>query len=246
MPRHSQLPIAPSAEVFLLGQIDFERCLALQQRLVYEASGRTDGQISLLLGEHPQVVTIGRLGSRSHIRLSTRELESRRVEVRWVGRGGGCLVHMPGQLAIYPIVPLAWYGYRVGEYLERLRTGMLSVLADFQIHGERTAGSYDIEGRTGRLVAVAAAVKSWTTYFGAYLNVAPAGSLLRAVDAHDRPQHAMSSLLVERGRPLRMQGVRASVIRHLTEALGCTRHHIYTGHPLLAGGAARVYEPSAV
>ncbi len=31
------------------------------------------------------------------------------IEVRWVNRGGGCLVHCPGQLAVYPIVPLRWH-----------------------------------------------------------------------------------------------------------------------------------------
>src|SRR5690348_8506148 len=100
------VPRPPAVEAHLLGTVSFEDCLALQQRLVYETSGRSDRQITLLVCEHPLKITVGRLGSRSHIHLSRHELVSRQIDVRWVNRGGGCLVHAPGQLAIYPIVPL--------------------------------------------------------------------------------------------------------------------------------------------
>src|SRR5688572_7460058 len=93
----------PTVEAYLLGRIDFHACLTLQRRLVYETSGRRDGRISLILCEHPRSITVGRLGSWAHIRVDQRELESRQVPVHWTNRGGGCLVHLPGQLAVYPI-----------------------------------------------------------------------------------------------------------------------------------------------
>jgi len=235
----------PAVEVFLLGQIDFESCWALQQRLVYETCGRSDGQISLLLAEHPPLVTIGRMGSRDHLHLPSTELVSRRVDVRWVNRGGGALVHGPGQLAVYPIVPLEWHKFSVGDYLGRLRGGLLAAMADFRINGQVSPAHYDILGRTGRLAAVGAAVKSWTTYFGAYVNVAPTAGLLRFVGSTARGQSGMSSMVAESQRPIRMASVRASVIRHLIDALGCSRHHIYSGHPLLAA-PERSYERTAV
>ena len=61
----------------------------------------------LILCEHPPLITVGRQGSRGHIRFDTEELFVRGWPVRWVNRGGGCLLHLPGQLAIYPILPLA-------------------------------------------------------------------------------------------------------------------------------------------
>ncbi|HEX7379706.1 MAG TPA: hypothetical protein VF278_21460, partial [Pirellulales bacterium] len=118
------VPPTPAVEAHLLGQVEFDDCLALQQRLVYEAIGRRDGQITLLICEHPLKITVGRQGSRSHIRLSQHELKSRQIEVRWVNRGGGCLVHAPGQLAVYPIVPLEPWSLSVGEYLARLQRGL--------------------------------------------------------------------------------------------------------------------------
>jgi lipoyl(octanoyl) transferase len=232
-------PIAsdPAVETFFLGKIDFEACLALQRRLVFEASGRADGQISLLLCEHPSVITVGRLGSRAHLHLAPRELVSRRLEVRWVNRGGGCLLHAAGQLAVYPIVPLQWHRFTVGEYLNRLQSGILATLDALGIAGHTRAdarGGHGIWGRTGQLVAFGVAVKSWTTYYGAYINVDPAMQTFRSIDSDPAGRTPASSLSAERQKPVKMATVRATIVSHLANAFGCQRYHLYTGHPLVA------------
>jgi lipoyl(octanoyl) transferase len=234
MPDRPPTPADPAVETFLLGQIPFDAALALQQRLVFEISGRTDGQIALLLCEHPNVITVGRLGSRAHIHLSERALASRQWEVRWVNRGGGCLLHAPGQLAVYPIVPLACHGFSVGEYLQRLQDGILATLADLGIAGQTRAGSHGIWGRTGQLVSLGVAVKSWTTYFGAYINVDPSLQPFRSIQSDAFGLTPAGSLAAERRQPVRMAAVRATIVHHLATALGCQRYHLYTGHPLLA------------
>ena len=94
-----------SLQVYLLGSIDFESALALQRRLIYQVAGERSGA-ALVLCEHPPLITVGRQGSRSHILCDSEELRARRWKVRWVNRGGGCLLHQPGQLAVYPILPL--------------------------------------------------------------------------------------------------------------------------------------------
>jgi len=235
-----------AVEIFLLGDIDFETCLALQQRLVYEAGGRRDGQIGLLLCEHRPLITIGRAGSRSHLHLAQAELTSRQLEVRWVNRGGGCLLHLPGQLAIYPIVPLEQHSFSVGEYLRRLQSALVAVLADFGIAGQLHPGTFDIAGRTGQLVGVGAAVKNWISYYGAYLNVSAASRVFRYIEFDAQRRIGMSSMIAERQSPVKMAAVRASVIRRVTDALGCERYHIYTGHPLLAAPCQPSYESTAV
>ena len=83
---------------------------------MYEAGGQDDGRITVLLCEHPALISVGRTGSRGHIRLTNEQLRMRQLEVRWVSRGGGCVLHGPGQIAVYPIVPLRWHGWTVGDY----------------------------------------------------------------------------------------------------------------------------------
>ncbi len=230
----------PAAEIRLLGRIDFDRCLALQQRLVFEAGGRADPRIDLLLCEHPEIISVGRAGSRGHIRLSGEQLARRRIDVRWVARGGGCTVHTPGQLAVYPIVPLAGRGWTVGDYLRRLQRGLRGALDALRIRSRVHRGRFGIWGRTGQLVVVGVAVRNGIAHHGAFINVNPPKSVYGFVDSSP-PEHAppgekttMSSLLAECGRPARMTMVRATVVEHLTAAFGCENYHIYTGHPFLA------------
>lgn len=222
-----------AVEAYLLGLVDFEACLNLQQRLVYELSGRDDGQIALVICEHPSVITVGREGSRGHVRFDPEELAARGLSVRWVNRGGGCLLHAPGQLAIYPIVPLSWHGFSVGEYLARLQQGLIDTLADLGIAAQTRPGRMDLWGRTGQLAAVGVAVKGWTTYHGAYLNVAPSMHPFQEIISDPASRSSMSSLAMERPQGVRMSTVRESLVRHLTQSLGCWRYHLYTSHPLL-------------
>ena len=117
-----------AVQFHLLGTVDYEESQRLQRQLVYEAGGQDDGRIVVLLCEHPPLISVGRSGSRGHIRWTNEQLRMRQLDVRWVNRGGGCVLHAPGQLAIYPIVPLAWHGWTVGEYLRRFRQALTQTL----------------------------------------------------------------------------------------------------------------------
>jgi len=220
-------------QTYLLGLVDFGSCLALQQRLACEVGLRDDGQIVLLLCEHPPLVTVGRGGSPVQVRLETDLIRSGRLQTQWVNRGGGCMVHLPGQLAVYPIVPLRWHGLTVGEYLDHLQTGLRRALEELGCAVQTRPDQYGIWGRTGQLVAVGVSVRNWVTYHGAFVNVGPPLGLTRLVDSDPWHGTRMSNLVAERGRAATMPAVRAAVVRHLTETLGCDGYHLYTGHPLL-------------
>ncbi|MBN2474962.1 MAG: lipoyl(octanoyl) transferase LipB [Pirellulales bacterium] len=225
--------LSPAVETYLLSRIELQRCLELQQRLIGQIGDRDDGQIALLLCEHPPVITVGRGGSPGEIARDNRMLTSRQIEVRWVNRGGGCMVHCPGQLAVYPLVPLRWHGFSVGEYLERLQAGIVETLDDLAIRGRTRPGRFGVWGRTGQLAAFGVAVRNWVSYHGAFVNVCPPMGLFRLVEDDPEPDARMSCLVAERRGHVRMTTVRATLIRHLTEAFGCDRYHLYTGHPLL-------------
>src|SRR5947208_12699338 len=139
--RRELLPFSTSAnsesvlQVYMLGLVEFEAALALQRRLVYQVTGDRN-TAALILCEHPPLVTVGREGSWSHLHCDPDELQARRWRIRWVNRGGGCLLHVPGQLAVYPILPLNRLGLAPQSYLDRLGAGVLASLAGFDIDGE--------------------------------------------------------------------------------------------------------------
>ena len=89
----------PPLETYLLGLVDFEDAQRLQRRLVYDLGERPGG--ALILCEHPPTISVGRSGSRMHIVPDDEALRSLGIRVHWVNRGGGCLLHLPGQLVVY-------------------------------------------------------------------------------------------------------------------------------------------------
>jgi lipoyl(octanoyl) transferase len=218
--------------IHLLGTVDFEDCLALQRRLAYDAVSRADGRIVVLICEHSPLVTIGRGGSRAQVRLSGAELAQRQLEIRYVSRGGGAILHKPGQLAIYPIVPLANHGLTIGEYLRRLAKALSDLLMEFKVKPAAVAGSMALAGRSGVLAALGVSVRHGVTMHGAFLNVNPEMRDFGRVEVGGG--QTMSSLLSHRALPTKMTKVRAALVTHLAEALVLERYHLHTGHPLLA------------
>lgn len=231
--------LGPAVEVHLLGTLDFGRCLRLQEELVGQIGSRHDGQICVLLCEHPEIITVGRGGSEADVHREAGVLRSREIEVRWVKRGGGTMIHAPGQLAVYPIVPLRWHGFTVGEYLDLLEAALVHTIRRIGLAPETRPGRHGVWGRTGQLATLGIAVRDWVTWHGAFLNVSPAMGLFRLVDTDPVEGTRMTSVAAERGRPVRMATVRAELVAQLTDTLGCTRYHMHTGHPLLRGRGSR-------
>ena len=228
-----------AVQFHLLGTVGYEESQRLQRHLVYEAGGQDDGRIVVLLCEHPRLISVGRSGSRGHIRWTNEQLRRRQLEVRWVNRGGGCVLHGPGQLAIYPIVPLAWHRWTVGEYLGRFQRALTQTLDDLAVRWETYVPSSGVWGRSGQLVACGVAVRNWIACQGAFVNVNPAMRDYGFVDAVDPlttvagQKSTMGSLFAERRQAVSIPKVRATLIPQLAASFGTDRYYLVTGHPLL-------------
>jgi lipoyl(octanoyl) transferase len=237
-----------SADFYLLGEVDFDQALKLQRRLVYEAGDNAEPRLVVLLCEHTDRITIGRSGSREHIRMSNEQLDRKGVPCRWVSRGGGCIPHARGQLAVYPIVPLRLVGWSVGEFCRRFQSGVRNSLQQFQISTTVRKDLFGVWGQTGLLAAVGVSVHNWTTCHGAFINVHPPMTLFHHVDTSTAHQlvaerRTMSSMLAERRSPTRMSGVRAAVVEHLAQAFECESHQVHSSHPWLRRSKGVAGEP---
>lgn len=240
-PRTADTPAAeaPSLEVHLLGAVDFDSAVALQERLVYDISGREDRQGALLLCEHPPLISLGRESSAAHVLADPAELKAVEIDVRWVSRGGGAVPHAPGQLAIYPILPLQRLGLGLTDYRSRLEEALVAVCRDLHIPARRRSQSPGVWSRGGRVGFIGGAVKHWTSYHGAWLNVDPDSSFLGLASSDPEAVRSVS-LQSQRLQRISMSTVRESVLRHVAEQFGYERHHVYAGHPLLKRETRRV------
>jgi lipoyl(octanoyl) transferase len=232
LPSFRTLSADPALQVYLFGLVEFDAALSLQRQLVYETSGdRTSA--ALIICEHPPLITVGRHGSWAHILCGPEERRARRWRVRWVSRGGGCLLHLPGQLAIYPILPLDRLGLGLGAYLTSLRQVLLSLLADFSIRGETTAEQSGITVAGRPIAELGAAVRQWISYHGAVLNVNPDLEALAFVRSSAPRSGKVTSIARERHGALRLSLVRERLVEHFAAHFGFGRTSLFFDHPVL-------------
>ncbi|MFN4259151.1 MAG: lipoyl(octanoyl) transferase LipB [Gemmataceae bacterium] len=225
---------ANALSVYLLGEVDFDEAWRWQQRLVYETAGNRQ-QATLMLCEHPPLITVGRQGSRRHILAEPEELRARQWRVRWVNRGGGCVLHLPGQLAIYPILPLDRLGLGLQDYVNRLQDVCRAVLLDFGVLARRDPDGPDALWVADRPIAgFGAAVRDWVSYFGAYLNICPDLPPYRLVKWGGAEVAPMTSLVRERRGPLRSALVRQRLLEHFQAQFGFERISLFFHHPALS------------
>jgi lipoyl(octanoyl) transferase len=235
----------PPLEVFMLGLVDFQEVQQLQRRLVYEIGERPGA--SLILCEHAPTISVGREGSRAHIVADDDLLRSLGIRVQWVNRGGGCVLHLPGQLSAYFTFPLDVFGLTLAEYLDRLHATIIDVLAEFDLRGSTRPDVGGIFLGDWRVATVGVAVNRWIAYHGLTLNVGPSLELFHLLDepAGEHEKIRQTSIESRRQRNTPMAKVRESMIRHLEGAFGLGRHHLYTSHPMIRRKVlSHAYAPS--
>lgn len=222
----------------LLGIVDYDAALLLQKHLVYEISGRNDRFGTVLICEHPPGISIGREGSRFDV-AEERELITRQIGVRFVNRGGGALVHTPGQLAVYPILPLDRLAVSIGTFREKLANVAANAAREVQIPAFCAPDGSGVHCRCGQFAFVGATVQSWVSYHGLFLNVSPHPDLIRLTTPPGGGR--VTSLAAQKLAPVSMHSVRESVARHVAAEFGYNRVNLHTGHPLLKRTRRKVH-----
>jgi lipoyl(octanoyl) transferase len=219
-------------QVFLLGSVDFDDMLRLQRRLVYEVSGDRS-RAMLVLCEHPPIISVGRDGSRDHVGYEPHELAAREWPLRWVNRGGGCLLHLPGQLAVYPILPLDRLGFDLRTYLDRLHAVLLKVINNMEVPAVVRPARAGVWAGGRAIAHVGVAVRDWVTYFGAAINVHPDLEPFRRVQVAGPGEPPMTSLVREHREPVRDAAVRQRLVETFTRDFGYVRTALFHTHPAL-------------
>ena len=236
---------SPALETYLLGHVDFLEVQSLQRRIVYELGER--GGACLVLCEHPPTISVGRSGSRAHIIPDDDSLRALGIRVHWVNRGGGCVLHLPGQITAYLAMPLHPPGLTLSGYLAGLEQAILGVLDEFALRGVVRPDHPGVFLGRARVASVGVAVNHWIAYHGFSLNVGPSLDLFDmldepGIDSIPLRQTSMESRL-QRCTP--MAKVREALIRHLQRVFELERHHVYTRHPLIRRKVlSHVYAPS--
>ncbi|MFM8415227.1 MAG: lipoyl protein ligase domain-containing protein [Planctomycetota bacterium] len=246
-PAASSSPPTRPLSAWLAGRIDWPGYAALAERLAGEAARPAGRHPTLVVFELAPCITIGRRGSRIDVAIDDDELRSRQLPVRFTGRGGGAVVHGPGQVCVSLFAALADLGlgpHDVGAVLQRFEAGLAAALRALKAGPIRHPGSHGIFGRTGLLAAVGVAVRRGAVAHGAFVNVSPALDLHHRVTTLRLPLPeggvkpvTMGSVEADIQRMVRLPDARTALVQHLADAFGFEQTHIQSGFPVVPPAA---------
>lgn len=210
-------------DVRRLGVVPYGEGLRIQQELV-AARGAGHAPDTLLLLEHPHVITLGSSAEATHVLADDAERERLGIEVFEVGRGGGVTYHGPGQLVAYPILDLKPDRKDLHAYLRDLEEVLIRVTAQYGVVAARRPGLTGAWTETGKIAAVGVRVSSpWITSHGVALNVSSDLGFFDRIVPCGIVGEGVTSLERELGRTLDMADAMGAFERCFAEVFGYRR-----------------------
>ena len=224
-----------------LGRVPYLEAWELQRSL---AAAVSRGEIpdTVVLLEHPPVVTLGRRTDEGELHIP----EGAEVEVVETDRGGKSTYHGPGQLVCYPIFDLTRHGEDVKRYCRDLEEALIRTIGAVGVEATR------IEGLTGiwleqpprKIASIGVHISKWVTTHGYALNVdldpAPFTEWITACGLEDT---AFTTIARELGRPVSVDEVRPHAARAMQDVFDLELEEVAgleVGQPAAVGHTARL------
>lgn len=209
------------------GRLPYAEALALQEQLL-EKRPRQEVDTLILL-QHPPVITLGRRADPAHLLLPEAELARRGIGRLRVGRGGDVTYHGPGQLVGYPIVDLKPLGRDLHRYLRLLEATLVDALGAFAVAAETFPGKTGVWAGGEKIASIGVGVRRWVSWHGFALNVGADLSGFDAIVPCGLPGVTMTSLERLLGHPVPMAEVEEQMIRSFAEVFAS--HHTGSHEP---------------
>src|SRR3712207_1134830 len=191
------------------------------QRSIAAAVG--DGTLpdTVVMLEHPPVVTLGRRTDEGELHLP----DGADVEIVETDRGGKSTFHAPGQLVCYPILDLTRHGQDVKKYCRDLEEALIQTLGAVGVEATRIDGLTGIwlERPPRKIASIGVHISRWVTTHGYALNVAldpaPFTEWITACGLEDA---AFTTIGRELGRSVSVDEVRPHATAALESVFGLT------------------------
>ena len=191
-----------------LGLVEYGAAWDLQHRLVEErAADRVPD--TLLLLEHPHVVTLGRRGT-------IEDVLDRSLPVVHVERGGEATYHGPGQLVGYPIVKLA-DRLDVRRYVGDLEEVLIRASRAFGVAADRDLRESGVWVGGRKLGSIGVAVRRDVTFHGFAHNVNTDLRYFAKIRPCGFDGSIMTSMAREIGGPVPMGAFKDEVVEVFAE-----------------------------
>lgn len=189
------------------GMMAYAEALALQQKL---CTARQADEIdnTVLIVEHPAVITLGARKSENKLRAEETAIAGAGVQMVTVGRGGGTTAHNPGQLVFYPVIKLRSLGLGVNEYVRQLEGIGIALLAECGAESERRKGFPGLWIGEKKIASIGVQIKKWVTFHGMAINLNNDLCIFDFIVPCGLDGVEMTSVLAQTGQYVDMQAAR--------------------------------------
>ena len=201
------------------GLTDYRQILQLQHQL-REKRHREEIPNTVLLVEHPAVITLGARQSANKLMVSREELTKNHINVVDIRRGGGTTAHNPGQLVFYPILNLQQLGLGISEYIRELEEISTELLEQLGLYCSRRKSFPGLWIGTRKIASIGVRVSKLITYHGMAINIQNDLSIFDFIIPCGLDDIKMTSVLKETGKRCSMSQVKERLsqllIRHFS------------------------------
>ena len=198
------------------GLADYRQILQLQQ-VLREKRQQDEIPNTVLIVEHPAVITLGARQSYNKLLASREVLAQKHIEVVDVRRGGGITAHNPGQLVFYPILHLQQFGLGAGEYISKLEVIGAELLEQLNVHSTRRKGAPGLWVGAKKIASIGVRISRQTSYHGMAINIQNDLSIFDSIVPCGLDNVEMTSVLKETGKHSSMNRIKKELAKLLKE-----------------------------
>jgi lipoyl(octanoyl) transferase len=194
-----------------LGLVEYGAACSLQ-RAVTAACASWTIPSTLILLEHPPVLTLGRRADRGNLLFSPEFLNDRGIAVHQSTRGGDVTYHGPGQIVGYPILNLRRLRLGAAAYVHGLEDVLIEVAHSFGLEARKDPGYVGVWIGPAKIAAIGVAISGGVTMHGFALNVNPDLSHFEFINPCGIMDRGVTSLSRLLGVPVPMEEVRSRLV----------------------------------
>jgi len=197
------------------GLADYREILQIQH-ILCEKRAQNEIPNTVMIVEHPAVITFGVRQSRNKLLVSREDLTQRKIDLVNIRRGGGTTAHNPGQLVFYPILSLKQLQLGISEYIRELETIGVELLRQLGVDATRRKGLPGLWIEDRKIASIGVRISKLITYHGMAINIQNDLSIFDLIVPCGLDNVEMTSVLKETGKRHSMARVKEQLAKLLT------------------------------
>mgnify|MGYP001150381160 CR=1 FL=1 len=198
------------------GLADYRQILQLQQ-LTRQKRLQNEMPDTILIVEHPAVITLGARQSSNRLLVSREDLAQKHIDVVDVRRGGGITAHNPGQLVFYPILNLQKTSLGINAYIRELEAIGSELLEQLDVSSIRRKGAPGLWVGERKIASIGVRVSRFITYHGMAINIQNDLEIFDYIVPCGLDNVEMTSVQKETGKRHSMKQIKQNLAELLTK-----------------------------